>query len=296
MAEQKHISLALGTFDGLHSGHMAVINAAKKSKYPMYALLFDEHPMKAITGKAPAELLCDNVMFRLREQYGIPAVHISFKDIMHLSAEEFFCDVLRDDLSVAELSCGENYTFGEGGKGDITLLKKLCEENGIKLNTVATVMYKNEPVSSTRIRKAIENGDIEDANAMLARPFSYSFPVIHGEHIGHKLGFPTANQHLPEDFVKLRRGVYASAVRIGGRLYPSVTNYGVRPTLEGKKCVSETYIIGFESDIYSKPIEVEFFKFLREEKKFPDLQALREQIGLDAKASEEIFSKHLENS
>ena len=295
MTEQKYISLALGTFDVFHLGHMAVINAAKQSEYPMYALLFNEHPLKAIVGKAPPELLCDSVLFRLRDEYGIPAIHIDFGEIMDLSAEEFFYDILLDDMSVRELSCGENYSFGKGGKGDVALLCELCKQNDIKLNVVPTVMYKDEPISSTRIRLAIENGNVEDANAMLGRPFSFAQSVIHGESRGHSLGFPTANQLLPESFVKPRRGVYAAMCRIDGKLYPAVTNYGIKPTVGGTKPVSETHIIGLEADLYSSFIEVQLLSFIRDEMKFPDLQRLKGAISEDCKTSLKIFAKHLEN-
>lgn len=295
MTDNGYISLALGTFDGLHLGHLAVINAAKKSPYPMYALLFDEHPLKAITGNAPAELVSDDMLLRLREQYEIPAIHISFSDIMELSAEEFFYDILIDEMNVGELSCGENYSFGESGKGDTKLLKQLCNENNIKLNIVPTVMYKGEPVSSTRIRRAIEHGEIEDANAMLSRPFAYSGYVKHGKSLGHSIGFPTANLSLPEGLVTPKKGVYASLCRVDGKLYPSVTDYGERPTVNGKGFVSETHIIGLDEDLYSHFIEVQILSYLREERKFPDLQALSAAISHDCETSLKIFAKHLEN-
>ena len=291
----KGVSLALGTFDGFHLGHMAVIEAAKKSQYPMAALLFDEHPLKAITGVAPPELVCCNVLYRLRSQYDIPAYHLEFSEIMNMSAEEFFYEILTNEIDVRELSCGENYTFGKGGRGDVTLLKKLCEENGVKLNVVPTVMYKGEPISSTRIRKAIENGEMEDADQMLGRPFSYCFPIVDGDKRGHKLGFPTANQLLPDNLVKLKRGVYASACYVDGELYPAVTNYGVRPTVDGTKCISETHIIGFEGDLYSRLIEVFILSYIREERKFPDLEALSSAVSRDVETSLEIFAKYLEN-
>ena len=288
------ISLALGTFDGFHLGHMAVINAAKKSEYPMYALLFDEHPLKVIRGEAPPELLCDSVLFRIREENGIPAIHIDFSEIMDMTAEEFFYEILLDEMEVRELSCGENYSFGKGGKGNIELLGKLCNENGVKLNVVATVLYKGEPISSTRIRRAVESGNMEEAREMLGRPFSYCFPVIDGDKRGRTLGFPTANQVFPDGFIKMKRGVYASCCRVDGKLYPAMTNYGVRPTVDGEKCFSETHIIGFDGNLYSKCIEVFILAFIRDEKKFDGLDGLSAAIAEDKETALKIFSDYLE--
>ena len=141
----------------------------------------------------------------------------------------------------------------------------------------------------------MENGEIADANAMLGRPFSYSFPVVDGDKRGHTLGFPTINQILPENFVKPKRGVYASCCRIDGRLFPAVTNYGVRPTVDGTKALSETHIIGCDRKLYGECVEVSLLAFIRGEEKFDSLEGLSAAIGKDVDTSSEIFSKHLEN-
>ena len=295
MYDKKGISLALGTFDGFHLGHMAVIRAAKKSEYPMYALLFDEHPLKALCGKAPAELLSEETLNAICREYEIDTLSIQFKEIMNMTAEEFFCEVLLKRFNVKELSCGKNYSFGKGGKGNADTLKELCKKHNVKFNVVPTVMYKGEAVSSTRIRKCLENGEIKDANSMLGRAFSYIATVIDGDKRGRKLGFPTVNQILPESFVQLKYGVYATACNIDGKLFPAVTNYGVRPTVDGKKCISESHIMDFGENLYGKPVEVQFLDFIRDEKKFASLEALSEAIAEDCKISQKLFNKHLEN-
>lgn len=294
MSDKKNsISLALGTFDGLHLGHMAVINTAKKSEYPMYALIFDEHPLKALTGNAPPEIMHKKVFEKLCAEYGINKVNMNFEKIMHLTAEEFFYDILLKQLNVKELSCGENYTFGKGGTGNSEVLKELCDKNSIKLNIVPTVMYKGKAVSSTRIRKCLENGEITEANAMLGRAFSYIETVTDGEKRGRKLGFPTANQILPDGFVNLRHGVYATACFIDGKLCPAVTNYGVKPTFNGKTAVSETYIIDYKDNLYNELIEIHVLDFIRDEKKFPDADALIKEISVDCEKAMKIFHKYL---
>lgn len=289
-------SIALGTFDGFHKGHMAVIDKAKQSKYPFAVLYFDEHPLKALTGKAPAELMSDNVLFRIRYENELDFYHIDFAEICDQTPEEFFHKILIGELQAGELTCGENYTFGKGGVGKAEDLKRLCEENDIICNIVNTIYYKDEPISSTRIRKAIEEGNIEDANAMLGREFSYSFPVISGNKIGRTIGFPTANQKIPDNFVHLKHGVYASAVEIEHKLYPAVTNFGVRPTVDGDNLFSETYIHGFSGDLYNKYLEVRILKFLRPEQKFENIQQLSAVISKDCEKSLEIFNNTLEKS
>lgn len=293
MHDKNGISLALGTFDGFHLGHLAVIEAAKLSAYPMYALLFDEHPLKALCGKAPAELLSEETLDLICKEYGIDIINIDFKEIMNMTAEEFFCEVLLNKLNVKELSCGENYSFGKGGKGNADTLKELCKEHNVMLNVVPTVMYKGEPISSTRIRKCLEEGKITDANKMLGRPFSYIANVIDGEKRGRKLGFPTANQILPDSFVQLKHGVYATVCNIDSKLCPAVTNYGIRPTFDGEIARSETYIIDYKDNLYGESLEIRFLDFLREEKKFPDTDSLVKAISEDCKNSMKLFRNYL---
>lgn len=286
-------SIALGTFDGFHKGHTAVTELAKQSAYPAFVLLFSQHPMSVITGKAPKELVTDNIRSKLIGKLQITPIVTDFKKIYSLSPEEFFENILVKELNAKELSCGKNYTFGKGGKGDINILKRLCAENEIKLNIADMVTYKDKAVSSTRIRKALENGEIEDANKMLGRAFSYDFTVIHGDARGRTLGFPTLNQIIPDGFVKLKYGVYASAVCLNGKFYPSVTNFGIRPTIGTDSVYSETNIHGFSGDLYGKNVEVFILSFMRSEKRFSSLEELSAAISADSERSYEIFKEHL---
>lgn len=292
MSKEK-ISLALGTFDGMHSGHIQVIKNAVASDLKPAVLIFSEHPLSVISGKAPAELLSPEDRNAIIKGLGAEIIEIDFKKIYRFSSEQFFNGYLLEELNVGTLACGTNYSFGFGGKGDVRLLCELCKKSGVGLKLTETVMYKDEPISSTRIRKCIESGKIEQANEMLSRPFSFKSEVLHGAARGRGLGFPTANQKLAESFVKPKYGVYASYSEIDGRKYPSVTNFGVRPTVDGKNAVSETHIIGFSGNLYKKEIRVGLLKYLREEKKFASLDELSEAISGDAKTSEEIFYKHL---
>lgn len=283
-------SLALGTFDGLHTGHLQVIKQAKDSRYEPCVLLFDVHPLSVITGKAPCSLISDEMRKEIIESLGVKVIDISFAEIADMPYDEFFKKYLVEKYHAKALSCGENYTFGAGGKGDVEKLKALCGEYGVELHIAPTQTYKGETVSSTKIRSLLENGSIEDANAMLGREFSYRSAVVDGDRRGRTLGFPTANQYFPDNFVKLKFGVYASKAVIDGEIFPSVTNIGIRPTVYTERYRSETYIINFQGNIYGKKIEVRLTRFLRPEKKFATLSELSRAIEHDSKKSQEIFS------
>ena len=292
MSENKNgIALALGTFDGFHIGHKKVIeNAVASNKNPK-VLLFNEHPQKVLKKKSPGELITETDKIKLLGEWGVEPIVINFSDIMTLAYEEFFYEIIVKKIGASVLSCGFNYHFGAKALGNTENLKTLCEKENIELLVSAPVEYKGEPVSSTRIRNAIRKGDIEDANNMLGREFSYDFLVVHGDARGRTIESPTINQFFSEDFIVPEYGVYASYSVIDGKKYSSVTNVGVRPTIEGfSKERSETNIIGFDGDLYDKNISVHLLKKIREEMKFSNLDELRNQIAKDREVSK-IISK-----
>lgn len=292
MSENKNgIALALGTFDGFHIGHKKVIeNAVASNKNPK-VLLFNEHPQKVLKKKSPGELITETDKIKLLGEWGVEPIVINFSDIMTLAYEEFFYEIIVKKIGASVLSCGFNYHFGAKALGNTENLKTLCEKENIELLVSEPVEYKGEPVSSTRIRNAIRNGDIEDANNMLGREFSYDFLVVHGDARGRTIESPTINQFFSEDFIVPEYGVYASYSVIDGKKYSSVTNVGVRPTIEGfSKERSETNIIGFDGDLYDKNISVHLLKKIREEMKFSNLDELRNQIAKDREVSK-IISK-----
>lgn len=292
MSENKNgIALALGTFDGFHIGHKKVIENAIASNRKPQVLLFNEHPQKVLKSKSPGELITENNKRKLLKEWGVEATVINFSDIMSLTYEEFFYEVIVKKIGASVLSCGFNYHFGAKASGNTEKLKALCDKENIELLVSEPVEYKGEPVSSTRIRNAIRNGNIEDANNMLGREFSYDFLVVHGDARGRTIDSPTINQFFTEDFIIPEYGVYASYSVIDGEKYPSVTNVGVRPTIEGfSKERSETNIVGFDGDLYDKNINVHLLKKIREEMKFNNLDELRNQIAKDREVSR-IISK-----
>lgn len=282
------LAVALGTFDGFHSGHKKVIDKVILSGKRPAVLLFNEHPQKVLNKKSPGELITENKKKELLKSWGVEPIIINFGDIMSLSYEEFFNEILLKKVGATTLSCGFNYRFGAKALGDTEKLKALCDKEKIELFVSDAVEYKDEPVSSTRIRNAIKNGDIESANDMLGREFSYDFLVVHGDARGRTIESPTINQFFTDDFIVPEFGVYASYSVIDGKKYPSVTNIGIRPTVGNSKERSETNIVGYDGDLYDKNIDVHLLMKIREEIKFSNLDELKNQIAKDREVSKTI--------
>ena len=287
-------AVALGSFDGLHKGHMSVIACALFKKelglIPL-VLLFDTHPLLSLTGKSPPEILQKEKRDIILSSLGIKTETVSFADIKEMSCREFFEKILIGKLDAGVICCGENYRFGKNNAGNTETLKALCDEFNVELCISPTVTENGLPVSSTRIRTAIENGDIPLANTLLGREFSYKYTVVSGDQRGRLMGAPTINQHFGKDFIIPKKGVYASVTVVEGTEYPSVTNIGLRPSFANADLRSETCILGFSGDLYGKDIEVSLLEYLRGEIKFDSMEALGNQIRADADKSRKIFSE-----
>lgn len=277
-------AIALGAFDGLHAAHMAVLKAAARLEdtFRPAVLLFDQHPLQTLAGQAPPRLLTDEDRDTQMKQLGLELLYTPFRTLRDLSPQAFFEDILLERFGAGALCCGYDYHFGAGGAGNAALLQELCAANSVQLHVIAEIPYKGAPVSSTRIRQALEQGSIADANAMLGRPFGYAFPVVHGSKIGRTLDAPTINQIFPPGFAVPRNGVYASQTYAEDRWQASVTNIGVRPCFGGDELRSETFITGFSGDLYGKRVPVRLLRYLRPEKKFDSIAQLKEQIAIDA--------------
>lgn len=293
----KKTAVALGTFDGLHKGHMAVINRAVVRGYSGLVpviLLFSNHPMETLCGVAPKELLTGDLKQREIEKTGCTPHVVSFAKIRKMTPEKFFTKILLEELNAEFISCGFNFRFGKNGAGDTKILAELCKKYNVELSVAPEVDFESRAVSSTRIRTAIAEGEIKKANEMLGRYFSYDFTVVHGDNRGGKvLGIPTVNQRFPDNFILPKFGVYASFTVVDGQVYPSVTNIGIRPTIGGDTAGSETYIIGFSGDLYGKNPEVGLITYLRDEKKFESLEELSAQMKRDGEKAEEIFNSEV---
>ncbi len=276
-------SLALGAFDGLHRGHKAVIRAAVESPFETGVFTFDSSPSGGpgvmTSGDKEAVLASWNV----KRLYTM-----DFQSLRDISAEEFAGRILFDGCGAKLLCCGEDFRFGKGAEGDVALLSKLCRENGAELKVVPPVLDSGEKVSSTRIRAAVEAGDIPRANRLLGRPFGFTLEVIHGNHIGAGLGTPTINQALPENLIMPPFGVYASWVRVGEDFFCGVTNIGVKPTVGSDRVLSETWMPDFSGDLYGQRVRLYLLRFIRPEKKFSSLDALKEEIVQNSRQAREI--------
>lgn len=294
MNKAEKSAVALGSFDGLHKGHMSVIACALSKKELGLAplvLLFDSHPLLALTGKSPPEILQKDKRDLILSSLGVKTETVPFSQIKEMTCREFFERILIGTLNAGVICCGENYRFGKNNSGSTETLKALCDEFNVELCVSPTVMHGDSPVSSTRIRSAIENGDIPLANAMLGREFGYKYTVVSGDQRGRLMGAPTINQHFGKDFIIPKHGVYASVTVVDETEYPSVTNIGLRPSFANADLRSETCILGFSGDLYGKDIEVRLLEYLRGEIKFDSMQALGNQIRADADKSGKIFSQ-----
>lgn len=292
MCERK-TAVTLGSFDGLHKGHMTVIACAfemqKKHGLLPLVLLFDKHPLLALSGKAPDMILQPSLRDEIIAKTGAEKRIVAFDAVRNMSCREFFEKILIGKLNAGGVCCGWNYRFGKNNEGGVDELRALCDEFGVQLMVSSPVDHMGSPISSTRIRQAVESGNIPLANAMLGREFRYKQTVVDGQHRGRIIGAPTINQRFENGFVKPQNGVYASVTVVGGREYPSVTNIGLRPSFENEDFRSETCILGFSGNLYGLEIEVRLLEYLRDEVKFESMEALSAQIHNDAEKAEKIF-------
>ncbi len=279
----------LGNFDGVHIGHRALIRRgrleADRRCVPLTVWTFDTLFPPALTASEDRAGL-------LRACGVDEIITESFERVKNLLPTEFVSKILKERLNAELCICGYNYTFGKGGKGDPKLLEALCRENGIEVLTVERVTLVGEDVSSSAIRRKLTDGDIEGANKLLGRPYFLYGTVKKGAQKGRTVGMPTANFY-PEGLCLPKNGVYATVTRLPwGEILPSVTNIGTRPTVnDGRGISAETYIIGFDGDLYEKKIKVEFIGFLRPERRFDSLDEVYRAVKLDIEKAKTIFEK-----
>ena len=272
-------ALALGTFDGVHMGHRAVLKAASEHENPI-ALAFSLPP-KAYFFKKGIAITDKQQKAMLIKDLGIEnTVFLDFPKVKDVSAEDFFALVV-EQYNPKVIFCGKNYTFGKDALGNTRLLSKLCNEKGIELCVCESVVVDDMLVSSSYIRELLKNGEIEKANKLLMSDFSFSAEIIHGDKRGRTIGFPTINQQYPLSCAELKRGVYKSYVYLDGKKYDCISNIGIRPTYKSDTVLCETYIKGFEKQIYGETVRVYLKEFIREEKKFSGLEELKEAIEKD---------------
>lgn len=285
---RKKRAVALGYFDGLHIAHKRVLDAALAQKdkgLTPAVILFDEPPVKVLKGINVPRLMTDEDRDASLQEMGFELIKIPFHTIKDESPEDFVKNILIKELNAAFVSCGYNYRFGKNGEGNAESLLAFGQKEKLAVHISEELCLYGESVSSTRIRKAVEDGEMELAVELLGHPLYFTAPVFSGDHRGRRLGSPTINQYLPENFVVPKFGVYASLVEVAGKTYLGVTNVGNRPTFDGQSVRSETYILDFEGNLYGENIKVGLLKFQRPEKKFDSFDALKKQIANDAMES-----------
>lgn len=306
LSEIKNIgktAVALGNFDGVHLGHQTlfkeVLNISKKEKLIPAVFTFKNHPGQISSDNKEKNIFkfinTDEEKKKLIEDYNIKiCFDIPFeKNIMNLTPEIFVKDILKNKLNAHYAIVGFNYKFGKHAKGDANLLKKLCDENHMGCIVCDEVRIKNQVVSSSRIRKFIENGDMEQANEFLTRPYILNGSIIKGNRLGNKLGFPTINFKPENDKILPPNGVYFSKVVIDGIEYDGISNLGIRPTIAGKEILAETNILQDIGELYGKSVSLKILKFKRKEIKFKDTFDLRRQIAKDRHDAEEYFDRQI---
>lgn len=285
IASEKNCAVALGAFDGLHAGHMRVIReVVGQGMLTPAVFTFSENP------HGGSLLAMSEEKEKVLRSAGVEILFVAdFSAVKRMPPEQFFLEILLKRCKAKLLCCGGDFRFGKNAAGDITLLRKLCRKHSVALRVMPPLNIDGEKVSSTRIRQAIERGDMKAANRMLGRPFSFSLEVIHGNHIGQGLGTPTINQALPSGFILPKFGVYASYVRISGKdYYYGVTNIGVKPTVGSDSVLSETWIPEFSGDLYGKRVRLYLLDFIRPEQKFGSLEEMKAEILCNARQARDI--------
>jgi len=296
---QGPLHLAMGVFDGVHLGHQAVIGTAvegaRGSGGVAGVLTLEPHPIQILApGQAPRRILVSlEHKERLLASLGVTVLLVlRFDETMARQSAEEFGEHLFSVAALRQMVAGEDWKFGRERRGTIDLLRRLGEPHGVEVTAVPAVMLKGERVSSTRLRRALRDGNLQAASEMLGRSYTVMGTVVRGEQLGRKLGAPTANimlndEQLPPD------GVYVVTATIGEgeETHRGVANLGVRPTVNGERRLLEVHLLDFEGDLYEAGVEVCFGLRLRSEKKFKDREELREQIRRDLKEARELFKE-----
>jgi riboflavin kinase / FMN adenylyltransferase len=289
--------VALGNFDGFHKGHQAVVGRAvtraRLEGRPALVATFDPHPVRFFKPDLPPFRLTSlDQRQRLFAEAGADAM-IVFRfdaELANVTASDFVTEWLVRRIGAAGVATGEDFTFGKARGGDVELLKTLGRINLLSVDAVAPVGEDGEPVSSSRIREALKEGDCETAARLLTRPFAIEGVVEHGDKRGRELGYPTANLSLGT-YLRPRYGVYAVRGRLpGGQLLGGAANLGIRPSFDPPRELLEPFFFDFTGDLYGKTIEVELISFLRPEERFDDMGDLMKRMERDCAEARRILS------
>ena len=281
--------IALGNFDGLHLGHMQLINKtvqlAKENIAKSMVCTFQNHPLTIINPEISPKLLMDNdTKIKLLENTGIDIVNlVRFdKEFMKITPEEFIKNMVKF-YNIRGIVVGFNYRFGYKNLGDVEMLQRYSSLLGYKLYVCEAVSTNHEIVSSSKIRHLIAQGNVTKARLLLGRPLTTTGEVIKGKQLGRTIGFPTVNLDYNKGYILPKGGVYYTTVEYDNLFYKAITNIGYNPTVEGGKLSVETYILGFDKQIYNEVLKINFIKRIRDEVKFDSIEQLKKQLEEDRK-------------
>ena len=263
--------MLLGGFDGLHIGHISLVRRAMQFSMPVGI-------MSIVGGKDAQSLFTFPEREDIFLRGGIDFVfELPFANIQNYSPNEFIA-LLKKEFAPAAFVCGEDFRFGKNAAGNAESLKDVGQ---VCVEICPAVQMYGEKVSSTMIKRLLSAGEVDKANALLGEPFFLLGEVFRDRGVGKTLGFPTANVRYPQEKFPLKKGVYETQVKIDGKAYKCITNYGARPTFDNTDVLTETYIDGFSGDLYGKTIKISFIRFLRDICKFDSVTALSNQLQFD---------------
>ncbi|HEU0234028.1 MAG TPA: bifunctional riboflavin kinase/FAD synthetase [Gallionella sp.] len=293
------VALTIGNFDGVHLGHQALLDelraAAQARGLPAAVVIFEPHPREFFTPQqAPARLTSLREKLELFDAMGIDRVHVCrFNARFAQMSAAGFIHALHEKLSARFVLIGDDFRFGSGRAGDFALMEKIGLQRGFAVQAVHSVLHNGVRISSTAVRAALAEGSMRVAQSYLGRPYSISGRVEHGDGLGKRLGFPTANIQLKHNRPPLS-GIFV--VRVQGDGLPpmqGVASLGVRPTVhQDGKAVLEVHVFDFSSQIYNKHLRLDFLHKLRDEEKYPDVETLTRQIALDVENAKQWFKQH----
>lgn len=266
----KGVAMLLGGFDGLHVGHRRLLSRAKESGLPVGVM--------TIIGGKEGNIFTFAEREQIFKESGADFVfELPFDEIKNMTPPEFL-DFLMQELNPALFVCGEDFRFGAGAKGSPEIIKTSTQ---VRVEILSLVEMGGEKISSRKIKTLLCAGEIEKANALLGEKFFLQGKVVKDRQIGRTIGFPTANIPYPQDKYPLKKGVYETRAAVNSVEYKGITNYGARPTFDNDKVVTETYLDGFEGDLYGKELKIRFVRYLRDVQKFDSVEALKHQLEED---------------
>lgn len=291
----ERVIYALGFFDGVHLGHQALLGAcrelAQQSNAVAGAVTFQQHPQTLVTGAAPKLICSPEDRDALLRRYGaVKRLQLPFDEKMRSMPWQDFLDMLVC-ANAAGFVCGYDFRFGKGGEGNAAALTEYCQSHGLLCRVVPEQKLNGEEISSTAIRRHLQQGNFEKVVSMLGHGYMLSGEVVKGRQLGSTIGIPTANMLLSEELEQPQTGVYAAKARVGEKMYLAVTNIGSRPTVGGHQVRAESWLLDFSGDIYGKKLTLELLHFLRPEQKFDSLEQLQTEIRKNAAEARKLLGK-----